>query len=89
MSYAFHHNFSCMHVMRNEVFCDDVVFNHLRVLPVVDLKAGGFEIATARFPEIRRMIEDDCLFRQEHLVNILRPFFAASHRLQDQVRGFG
>jgi AraC-like DNA-binding protein len=72
MSCAFHHNFFCVRVMRNEVFCDGVVFNRLRGLPVVDLKEEGAAIAETRFDELRYVIRDDCLFKPEHAINILR-----------------
>lgn len=72
VSCAFHHNFFCVRVMRNEVFCDGVVFNRLRGLPVVDLKEEGAAIAQTRFDELRYVIRDDCLFKPEHAINILR-----------------
>lgn len=72
LSCAFHHDFFCVRVMRNEVFCDGVVFNRLRGLPVVDLQAKGAQTARMRFQEIADVIEDESLFKTEYAVNILR-----------------
>jgi len=71
-SCAFHHNFFCVRVMRNEVFCDGVVFNRLRGLPLVDLKESGFEIAKVRFQELQHVIRGESLFKPEHAVNVIR-----------------
>lgn len=72
ISCAFHHNFFCVRVMRNEVFCDGVVFNRLRGLPIVELKEEGAAIAQTRINELRYVIRDDCLFKPEQAINILR-----------------
>lgn len=89
LSCAFHHNFFCVRVMRSEVFCDGVVFNRLRGLPIVDLKAKGAEIACARFREMAHVIADDCLFKPEHAVNILRSLLlqAADCKIRFSGRG--
>ncbi len=72
LSCAFHHNFFCVRVMRNEVFCDGVVFNRLRGLPIVDLKEDGHRTALARFEELGHILEGESLFKPEHAVNTIK-----------------
>ncbi|MBM7067004.1 helix-turn-helix domain-containing protein [Actibacterium sp. 188UL27-1] len=72
LSCAFHHNFFCVRVMRNEVFCDGVVFNRLRGLPIVDLKEDGYRTARARFEELGNIISGESLFKPEHAINTIK-----------------
>ncbi|MEP2978211.1 MAG: AraC family transcriptional regulator [Lentilitoribacter sp.] len=72
LSCAFHHNFFCVRVMRNEVFCDGVVFNRLKGLPIVNLPDREFEIAYNRFRELSYIIRDESVFKPEHAINTLR-----------------
>ncbi|WP_415405316.1 helix-turn-helix domain-containing protein [Tateyamaria sp. SN3-11] len=72
LSCAFHHNFFCVRVMRNEVFCDGVVFNRLRGLPIVDLREDGYRTALARFEELGHILEGESLFKPEHAVNTIK-----------------
>ena len=72
LSCAFHHNFFCVRVMRNEVFCDGVVFTRLRGLPIVDLREDGYPAALARFEELRGILTGESLFKPEHAINTIK-----------------
>lgn len=71
-SCAFHHNFFCVRVKRNEVFCDGVVFNRLTGFPVVQFPENEWGLAKSRFDELAHILEADSLFKPEHAVNALR-----------------
>lgn len=71
-SCAFHHNFFCVRVMRNEVFCDGIVFNRLRGFPVVNLPEQELDIVRHRFRELLHIVGDESLFKSEHAINLLR-----------------
>jgi len=71
-SCAFHHNFFCVRVKRNEVFCDGVVFNRLAGIPVVTFPEAEWNWARNRFSELAHIVKAESLFKQEHAINALR-----------------
>lgn len=71
-SCAFHHDFFCVRVMRNEVFCDGVVFNRVKGQPIVFLPDGETDIAVNLFHELRHIVDGESLFRHEQAINVLR-----------------
>ena len=71
-SCAFHHDFFCVRVMRDEVFCDGVVFNRVRGLPVVLLPDGEIDFALNRFSELQHISSGDSVFQHEQAISVLR-----------------
>lgn len=72
LSCAFHHNFFCIRVQREEVFCDGVVFNRLQGLPIIHFPAEERPVVRSRFLELERIISDKGPFAQDRAVGALR-----------------
>lgn len=71
-SFAFHHNFFCIRVQREEVFCDGVVFNRLHGHPVVRFPKEEVDVVQSRFLELERIVSDQGPFAQDRAVGALR-----------------
>lgn len=72
LSCAFHHNFFCVRVKRDEVFCDGVVFNRLQGLPVVDFPASEVDLVKHRFQELASIVKANSTFKHELAISALR-----------------
>ncbi len=86
---CFHHNFFCVRVKREEVFCDGVVFNRLTGLPVVSFPAEEAPFLTARLDELSAILQRQGSFAQDRAVNALRALLlhAAEFKLKGTLDG--
>ena len=83
-SISFHHNFFCVRVMRDEVYCDGVVFNRLAGLPVVVFPETELPLLESRLHELSTVVEEQGPFSYDRAVNVLRSFLlhAADFKLR-------
>ena len=83
-SIAFHHNFFCVRVMRDEVFCDGVVFNRLSGLPIVEFPREELPFIENKFNEIDAIVEAKSPFAHDRVLNVLRSLLlhAADFKIQ-------
>ncbi len=71
-SLSFHHNFFCVRVQRDEVYCDGVVFNRLSGLPIVAFPEPEQAIIRANFKELTSILSNRGPFGHERALNSLR-----------------
>ncbi len=72
LSLGFHHDFFCIRVQRDEVYCDGVVFNRLTGLPVVPFPESEHGIIDGRFKELTSILKDPSPFSRDRALNVLR-----------------
>ncbi len=82
---AFHHNFFCVRVQRDEVYCDGVVFNRVSGLPVVAFPEDELDLLRSRFEEVSRILSRQGPFTQDRAVNALRALLL--HAADFKLRG--
>jgi len=80
---CFHHDFFCVRVQRDEVYCDGIVFNRLTGLPIVNFPADVRSTIILRFKEISSLLENPTLLSSERAVNALRDILllTAEHKI--------
>ncbi|MBX2803490.1 MAG: AraC family transcriptional regulator [Myxococcales bacterium] len=71
-SMAFHHDFFCVRVRRDEVFCDGVVFNRVASAPVVPFPAEEQPLVVDRLQELARIVASEGALRNERAANALK-----------------
>ncbi len=71
-SLAFHHDFFCVRVRREEVFCDGIVFNRVAGLPVVAFPPSEQSMLCGRLEEMSKILQGGGPFARERAVNALR-----------------
>jgi len=71
-SLSFHHNFVCVRVLRDEVFCDGVVFNRLGGSPIVDFPSTEQSVLLGHFEELTNVLSDQGNFFQERALSTIR-----------------
>ncbi|TQV78568.1 helix-turn-helix domain-containing protein [Denitrobaculum tricleocarpae] len=72
ISLSFHHDFFCVRVQRDEVYCDGVVFNRLSGLPVVAFPETEHTIVEGRFHEMISILSNPSPFSHDRALNVLR-----------------
>ncbi len=72
LSLGFHHDFFCIRVQRDEVYCDGVVFNRLTGLPVVPFPKSEHGIVDGRFKELTSILRNPSPFSHDRALNVLR-----------------
>lgn len=71
-SLSFHHDFFCVRVERDEVYCDGVVFNQLNRLPIVEFPAADDPVLLAYLMQMTNAIENRGPFTNDRVINALR-----------------
>lgn len=71
-SLSFHHNFVCVRVLRDEVYCDGIVFNRLRGLPIVVFPESEKSILLSRFEELESILQNPGDFAHERALSVIR-----------------
>lgn len=71
-SLAFHHNFFCVRVQREEVYCDGVVFNRVSGLPVVVFPPSEGQWVRGRIEEAYQVLQGQGQFSRARAINALR-----------------
>lgn len=72
LSLSFHHDFFCIRVQRDEVYCDGVVFNRLTGLPIVIFPETEQTIVEGRFQEMTSILSNQSPFSHDRALNVLR-----------------
>ena len=88
LAVAFHHDFYCVRVKRQEVYCDGVVFNRLNGKPSITLPESEWSLCQDRFAEIEEILQSDGVFANERAINALRAILlqAAEFKMQQLSR---
>ncbi len=71
-SLSFHHNFVCVRVLRDEVYCDGIVFNRLRGLPIIAFPKSEKSILLSRFEELESILQNPSDFAHERALSTIR-----------------
>lgn len=71
-SLSFHHNFVCVRVLRDEVYCDGIVFNRLRGLPIIAFPLTEMRISLSHFEELENIIRHPGNFSRERALSNIR-----------------
>lgn len=71
-SLSFHHNFFCVRVMRDEIYCDGVVFNRLTGLPIVSFPERELQLLNNRLLELDMVVKEKGPFAFDRAINVLR-----------------
>jgi len=71
-SLSFHHNFFCVRVQRDEVFCDGIVFNRLTGLPIVEFSPNDLTRLHSRLDDLIEVLENPGLLARDRVLNLLR-----------------
>ena len=84
LAVAFHHDFYCVRVKRQEVYCDGVVFNRLNGQPSITLPKSEWPLCRDRFTELKKIHQSDGVLANERAVNALRSILlqAADYKMQ-------
>lgn len=72
LSLSFHHDFFCIRVQRDEVYCDGVVFNRLTGLPIVPFPESERAIVDGRFKELISILNSQSHFSHDRAISVLR-----------------
>ncbi|MEP3476015.1 MAG: helix-turn-helix domain-containing protein [Hyphomicrobiales bacterium] len=83
-SLSFLHDFFCIQVLRNEVYCDGLVFNKLKGLPIITFPKEEQSILNARLEELHSILETQGSFFRDRAINTLKAVLlhAAQFKLQ-------
>ena len=68
---AFHYQFFCIHIRKDEFFCDGVVFNRKNQEPVCTIPSSSRELIASLFDEIRHATETQTSLSQSRAVSAL------------------
>ncbi len=71
-SLSFHHNFVCVRVLRDEVYCDGIVFNRLRGLPIIAFPKSETKTLLSRFDELKSILRNPSNFSHERALSTIR-----------------
>ncbi|KAB7615481.1 helix-turn-helix domain-containing protein [Amylibacter sp. SFDW26] len=71
-SICFHHDFFCVRVMRDEVYCDGVVFNRLKGLPIVEFPQSEWPYLEGKFQELQAILRNIGPFSNDRAVSVIR-----------------
>lgn len=83
-SLSFLHDFFCIQVLRNEVYCDGLVFNKLKGLPIITFPKQEQSILKARLEELHSILKTQGSFYRDRAINTLKAILlhAAQFKLQ-------
>lgn len=83
-SLSFLHYFFCIKVLRNEVFCDGLVFNKLKGLPIISFPKHEQPVLTARFEELYSILFHQAPFFRDRAINTLKAILlhSAQYKLE-------
>lgn len=90
-SLCFHHDFFCVRVRREEVFCDGIVFNQLTGLPIVEFPEQEQKSLHDRFDQLNELLSNPSLLMEERVVNGLRDLLlhAAENKIANKLAAEG
>ncbi len=71
-SICFLHDFFCIKVLRNEVFCDGLVFNKLKGLPIISFPVYEQKILQGRIEELYSILNYQGPFFRDRAINTLK-----------------
>ncbi len=71
-SISFHHDFFCVRVMRDEVYCDGVIFNRLKGLPIVEFPQSEWPYLEGKFQELTAILRNIGPFSNDRAVSVIR-----------------
>lgn len=88
-SLSFHHDFFCVRVQRDEVYCDGIIFNRLSGAPVVAFPPQERPILHARFDEMAQILCQAGHLTRERAINALRALLlhAADFKMRSAAQG--
>jgi|GEM_PF-4763970 len=83
-SLSFLHDFFCIKVLRNEVYCDGLVFNKLKGLPIITFPKHEQTILIARLEELYSILEGQNAFYRDRAINTLKAILLHSAQFKLQ-----
>ncbi len=89
LSVAFHFQFFCIHIRKDEFFCDGIVFNRLNHPPVCNVPRVTRELVEKSFYEIWQSVSKPSPLTNERALSALHTLLlqAAEFMLQEKSRG--